>query len=95
MNEIIAIAAIFSGILFFIAGSIGLIRLPDLFSRLHALAKADNLGLAFVSVGLIFIETEATNIIKIILIWLLIMASSAVTAHLVSRHALQQGDQDD
>lgn len=41
-----------AGMLFFLAGSIGVLRLPDLLSRLHALTKADNLGLGLVVLGL-------------------------------------------
>jgi hypothetical protein len=44
--ETIAGALIGAGLVFFVAGSIGLLRLPDVYSRLHALTKADNLGLA-------------------------------------------------
>ncbi|HCC61138.1 MAG TPA: cation:proton antiporter [Pseudomonas sp.] len=40
------------GLLFFVAGSIGLLRFPDTVSRLHALTKADTLGLGLVIAGL-------------------------------------------
>ena len=35
------------GLCFFITGTLGLLRFPDVFCRLHALTKADNLGLGF------------------------------------------------
>lgn len=91
MNEIIAMGLISIGLLFFVSGSIGLIRLPDLFSRLHALAKADNVGLAFIMLGVASIETGPANLFKLILIWFLVLASSAVSAHLISRHAIRRG----
>ncbi|MER8149764.1 monovalent cation/H(+) antiporter subunit G, partial [Acinetobacter baumannii] len=40
------------GLVFFIAGSVGLLRFPDQFSRLHAVTKADTLGLGLVVLGL-------------------------------------------
>ncbi len=95
MIEIIAILSITIGLVFFITGSIGLIRLPDLFSRLHALTKADNVGLGFIVLGTCLIEDGVTNIIKILLIWVFILASSAVSAHLVSRHALARAAKND
>jgi multicomponent Na+:H+ antiporter subunit G len=49
----LAAALIGAGLLFFVAGTLGLIRLPDPVSRLHALTKADNLGLLFLCLGLI------------------------------------------
>ena len=90
MIDTLAILAIFSGLFFFLSGSIGLLRLPDLFTRLHALAKADNVGLALVALGVIILEPAVINGIKIVIIWLLVMAASAISSHLVARHALRE-----
>ena len=95
MIDTLAILAIFSGLFFFLSGSIGLLRLPDLFTRLHALAKADNVGLALVSLGVIILEPAVINDIKIVVIWLLVMAASAISSHLVARHALRENRNDD
>jgi len=95
MNEWLAIVAILSGLVFFISGSIGLIRLPDIFSRLHALAKADNIGLALVILGVAALETDLMNQFKLLLIWLLVLAASSVSALLVSRQALRRMKQHD
>ncbi len=94
MIDILAVLAIFSGLFFFLSGSIGLLRLPDLFSRLHALAKADNVGLALVALGVIMLEPVLINDIKIVIIWLLVMAASAISSHLVARHALRENRDD-
>jgi hypothetical protein len=40
-------------VIFFIGGTVGLLRFPDVHSRLHALTKADNLGLGLISMGLV------------------------------------------
>ena len=48
------------GLLFFVAGSIGLLRFPDTVSRLHALTKADTLGLGLVIAGLSLRADSAT-----------------------------------
>jgi len=45
--DLFSVAAISAGALFFFAGTVGLLRFPDSLTRLHALAKADNLGLAW------------------------------------------------
>lgn len=42
-----------AGAFFFFAGTIGLLRFPDVYTRLHALTKADNLGLGLVVLGLV------------------------------------------
>jgi multicomponent Na+:H+ antiporter subunit G len=95
MIEIIALLAIFCGLFFFLSGSIGLLRLPDIFSRLHALAKADNVGLALVTLGIIMLEPDLFNDIKLVIIWLLVMAASAISSHLVARHALRENRDND
>ena len=95
MIDGIAVLSVFFGLFFFLSGSIGLLRLPDVFSRLHALAKADNIGLAFIALGIILLEPSLLNDIKIVIIWLLVMAASAVSSHLVARRVLRgQRDHD-
>ena len=51
--DLFAVAAISAGVFFFLAGTVALLRFPDSLSRLHALTKADNLGLGFVVLGLL------------------------------------------
>ena len=75
------------GLLFFAAGSIGLLRLPDLHSRLHALTKADNLGLGLLAAGLALLDAGLLNAVKLLLVWLLVLAASAVSAHLIGQQA--------
>lgn len=95
MIDALAIVSIFCGLFFFLSGSIGLLRLPDLFSRLHALAKADNVGLALITLGIILIEPDPVNDIKLVATWLLVMASSAISSHLIARHALRESRDND
>ena len=87
MTELIAIALISVGLMFFIAGSIGLLRLPDLYSRLHALTKADNVGLGMMILGIIIISGDLLTSLKLILVWVLVLASSAASAHLIAQRA--------
>ena len=52
--DLLRIAAVAAGAFFFLAGTVGLLRFPGCLTRLHALTKADNLGLALVVLGLLF-----------------------------------------
>lgn len=79
------------GLLFFIAGTLGLIRLPDPLSRLHALTKADNLGLFFLTLGLLVKAPSALYGAKLILVWVLVLAASATGAHLIAKRNLRGG----
>ncbi len=52
--DALTIITVSAGAFFFLAGTVGLLRFPDALSRLHALTKADNLGLGLVVLGLLF-----------------------------------------
>ena len=87
MTEVMAGVLIVSGLLFFIAGSIGLLRLPDVYSRLHALTKADNVGLGLLVLGLAMLSRDPLTMLKLGLVWVLVLASSAASAHLIAQRA--------
>jgi len=80
-----------SGTFFFIAGTIGLLRFPDVYTRLHALTKADNVGLGLLVAGLAVQAGSWVIIGKLLLVWLLILLTGASTAHLISRSARTRG----
>ena len=69
---------------FFLGGSVGLVRFPDTYCRLHALTKADNLGLGLVVAGSILLAGEWTVGVKLFFIWLAVLVSSAVSCFLVA-----------
>lgn len=82
------------GLLFFAAGSIGLLRFPDTVSRLHALTKADTLGLGLVIAGLSLRADSLLEVGQMLLIWLLLLASSATACQLLARQAGEEPDDD-
>jgi multicomponent Na+:H+ antiporter subunit G len=88
--DLFSLAAIGAGTFFFVAGTVGLLRFPDSLSRLHALTKADNLGLGLVVLGLIPRVETSLAALKLILIWGLVLASGGSTAQLIGR-ALRRG----
>ena len=88
--DLFSLAAIGAGTFFFVAGTVGLLRFPDSLSRLHALTKADNLGLGLVVLGLIPRVEISLAALKLILIWGLVLASGGSTAQLIGR-ALRRG----
>ena len=90
MINILSSILILAGVFFYLAGSIGLLRLPDLYSRLHALTKADNLGLGLLVAGLAMHAQDLLTALKLLLVWLAVLAASAASAHLIARHARRQ-----
>jgi multicomponent Na+:H+ antiporter subunit G len=90
MIDLIASILMLAGLVFFLVGSIGLLRLPDLYSRLHALTKADNLGLGLLVAGLALHAQDLLLALKLLLIWLAVLAASSASAHLIAQHARTQ-----
>ena len=82
--ELIGTLLFILAIPFFWSGSIGLLRFPDIYTRLHALTKADNLGLGLVVVGSILMSDEWTVAVKLAVIWLAVMLSGTVSCFLIA-----------
>lgn len=85
--DLFSIAAIGAGAVFYLAGTVGLLRFPDAYTRLHALTKADNLGLALLVIGLVPQAGGLLPALKLVLVWLLVMLSSAAVSQLIARSA--------
>lgn len=75
------------GVFFFLAGTLGLLRFPDVFTRLHALTKADNLGLGLVVLGLLPQMGSMHAMLKLLLIWLLVLFSGAIVGQMLAQAA--------
>ena len=87
MNAVIdafTLLAVGLGGIFFLAGTLGLIRFPSALSRLHALSKADNLGLGLVILGLLPQATSISVAMKLIGVWLLAQLSAATASQLIA-----------
>ena len=91
VRDIVTIAGVSAGVFFFLAGTVGLLRFPDTLTRLHALTKADNLGLGLVVVGLLPQTGSLRDGLKLVSIWLLVLLAGATVSQLIARTA-QQGE---
>jgi multicomponent Na+:H+ antiporter subunit G len=86
-----AAALLVAGAFFFLAGTAGLLRFPDVYTRLHALTKVDNLGLGLLALGLALRADSAALAAKLVLIWALVVVASASAAYLVANRARRKG----
>jgi multicomponent Na+:H+ antiporter subunit G len=87
--EWFTLALLVAGAFFFFAGTVGLLRFPDAHCRLHAITKADNLGLGLVVAGLALQADSLFAVAKLLLIWLLALLASATSSQLIARTALR------
>jgi multicomponent Na+:H+ antiporter subunit G len=83
-SDILTVVSVTAGALFFVAGTVGLLRFPDTLTRLHAPTKADNLGLGLVVLGLLPHARGLRVALTLLAIWMLVMLSGAVISQLVA-----------
>jgi multicomponent Na+:H+ antiporter subunit G len=89
--DLFTVSALSAGALFFLAGTVGLIRFPDPLTRLHALTKVDNLGLGLVVVGLLPRADGLVGALKLVSIWLLVQLSGAIVTQLIAGAVRERG----
>jgi multicomponent Na+:H+ antiporter subunit G len=82
--SLFAAACVLTGAFFFIAGTLGLLRFGDTLSRVHALTKADNLGLGLIVLGLLPLADSLADALKLLLIWALVLLGGTTAAQLVA-----------
>ncbi|MBK1727733.1 cation:proton antiporter [Halorhodospira neutriphila] len=87
--ELASAALLLLGAAFFLTGTVGLLRFPGCFARLHALTKADNLGLGCVILGVALQAESGWAVAKLALIWVGALVAATVSAHLIARFALR------
>ena len=79
------------GTLFLLIGAVGLIRLPDFFSRMHAAGLIDTLGAGLILVGLMIEAGWSLNLAKLVLILLFLLFTSPTSSHALAHAALVHG----
>ena len=87
----IADLLLFLGLLFILAGVLGILRLPDFYTRLHAMGKCDTLGVALVLVALAIYEGLSLYSVKILLISVFVGLANPTATHALGRAALRSG----
>ncbi|MDX5318769.1 MAG: monovalent cation/H(+) antiporter subunit G [Actinomycetes bacterium] len=85
--EVAALAILALGCAFYGAGTIGLLRFPDVFTRLHALTKADNVGLFLVGLSMALLADGVRAVLLILLVWVAGLVTATTSASLLARHA--------
>ena len=91
VNDWLSMIFTLGGAGFFFAGTVGVLRFPDVYTRLHALTKADNLGLGLTIMGVACQAASWMEVGKLLVIWILALLASATSCHLVARAALRTG----
>jgi multicomponent Na+:H+ antiporter subunit G len=89
--DLFTVVTVSAGVLFFLAGVVGLLRFPDALTRLHALTKADNVGLGLIVAGLLPQAGGLLAALKLLLVWLTVLLAGATVSQLIARVARRVG----
>jgi len=82
---------IVSGSFFALVGALGLVRLPDVFSRMHGAGMVDTLGIMMILVGLMFQTSEPIQVLKLVLILVFVIFTSPTSTFALARAAIHGG----
>ena len=89
--DIASWACLCLGGLFYVIGAVGLNRMPDVFTRMHAVSVADTLGAGLLIIGMVLQAGPTLVAAKLILIILVLLFTGSVATHALARAALQDG----
>ena len=92
MIEALVITLLIGGSLLSLVAAVGLVKLPDVFTRMHASTKAGTLGIELVMIALAIYSGELEVIIKAAAIVLFILLTAPVAAHMLGRTAYRLGE---
>lgn len=83
---IVSLLSLLAGLFFLFVGTLGLLRLPDVFCRLHATTKCDTLGVGLILLSLA-LQSSAAAAVKLVLIAGFILVTNPTAAHVIARAA--------
>lgn len=93
-SDLATLLFLLAGSGFFLAGTLGLLRFRNVHGRLHALSKADNLGLGLISLGLMLQAESIAGALKILAIWVLALLASALNCFVIAEWEINHGSRD-
>lgn len=91
MTEIITILLILFGSAMTVLAGLGIIRLPDVYIRMHAATKVGTLGTGLIMAGAAVFFAEPAVVIRCILVVVFLLLTAPIGAHMIGRAALRGG----
>jgi len=82
---------ILGGVFFIVTGAIGVVRMPDVYCRLHAAGMTDTMGAGFILLGMCFQAGLTLITVRLLLVWAFLLVTSPVGTHALARAALSGG----
>ena len=89
--SLLATGLLLAGFFFILSGAIGIVRLPDFYTRLHAMGKCDTLGVTLMALGLAVLEGPSLSGVKLLLIVVFVALANSTATHALGRAAHRTG----
>jgi multicomponent Na+:H+ antiporter subunit G len=89
--SILGVGLVAAGVVFALIGSIGVLRLPDFYTRTHAASKLDTLSLGLCMLGLAILQGPDLNAVKLLLIFVFASIANPAAANALGRSAIRAG----
>ena len=90
--DIVSWVSILGGVFFMVVGTIGVVRMPDVFTRLHAAGMTDTMGAGLLTLGMCFQAGFAFPVlVRLILVYFFLLFTSPIATHALARAALARG----
>ena len=91
LREVIAGIFMVGGLIFFIGSAIGMLRLPDFYSRIHASGNSETLGCMLSFIGLIIYEGPTLTAVKMAFVFLIVFLANPIGSHILGKAAYKSG----
>lgn len=91
LRELIAALFMLGGLVFFVGSAIGMLRLPDFYTRIHASGNSETMGCMLSFIGLIIYEGPTLTALKMVFAFLIVFLANPIGAHILSKAAYKSG----
>ncbi len=91
LREGIAALFMMGGLVFFIGSAIGMLRLPDFYTRIHASGNSETLGCTLSFIGLMIYEGATLTTVKMAVVFLIVFMANPIGSHILSKAAYKSG----
>lgn len=88
---ILAGIVIATGAFFYLVGAIGIYRMPDVYTRMHAASVSETLGVGLLIIGMMILGGLTLVTVKLAIILGIVLFTSPIATHALAQAALQEG----
>lgn len=91
--DVLSWISIATGLFFMIVGTVGMLRMPDVYTRLHAAGMTDTMGALFLIVGMCLQAGLGLVLVRLVFVYAFLVFTSPIATHALARAGLKGGVQ--